>query len=140
MVSRENTESRAIRLLRIIAQLVLLGGAVGSLGLMLNPGRHTPILLLILFVGWVLSPFMALLATNVISKRWSLISRVTLYCLMLVIAIGSLVGYSGVLSTPDAKPAFIFLMVPLISWLLIAIVIPLAGYLSRRRSRSGDRV
>ena len=39
---------------------------------------------------------------------------------------------------PRAKPAFVFLVVPLASWLLIAIVIPIAARMSGRLSRRGD--
>jgi hypothetical protein len=126
-----------LRLLHTIALVVLIAGAVSSLAMMLFTGRHNEsVLLLTLFAGWVLSPFMAFLVVNVISKHWSDLARVTLYCLMLAITLGSLVGYSGVLSPPGAKPAFVFLVVPLISWLLMAIVIPIAWYFSRRDDRA----
>jgi hypothetical protein len=118
-------------IIRTIALVVVLIGAVCSLGLMLNAGRHTPVLLLVLFVGWVLSPFIGLLIANKISKRWSVPTRVTIYCLMLVLTLVSLVSYSGALTPPETKPAFIFLIVPLISWLLILTVIPIARRLSR---------
>lgn len=118
--------------MRTIALVVVLAGAVGSLGLVLNAGRNTPVLLLVLFVGWVLSPFMALLVANRVSKRWSVPTRATIYCLMLVVTLGSLVGYSGAFNSPDTKPAFIFLVVPLISWLLMVTVIPITRRLSRK--------
>jgi hypothetical protein len=92
--------------------------------------------LLVLFTGWLLSPFMALLVASMISKRWSVLTRVALYSLMLLITLVSLVSYSGVWSPPGAKPAFIFLVVPLISWFLIAIVIPMARYKSGRSHRA----
>ena len=116
--------------LRTIALIMLLGGAVGSLGLMLNAGRHTPVLLLLLFVVWVLSPFMALLVANMVSKRWPVITSVTLYWLMLLLSLGSLVSYNGTFSQPGTRPAFIFLVVPFISWLLILLVIPVARWVS----------
>ncbi len=132
-MSPEKSKNTSIRLLHAIALLGILAGAAGSLGLMLYTGsRNESVLLLGLFAGWVLSPFLALLVASVVSKDWSALTRVTLYCLMLVITGGSLFGYSGVLSPPGAKPAFIFLVVPLISWLLMAIVIPIARRLSRR--------
>jgi uncharacterized membrane protein len=59
---------------------------------------------------------------------------------MLFLTLGSLVSYSGVLSPPGTKPAFVFLVVPLISWLLMAIVIPITASLSRRLSRRSDSV
>jgi hypothetical protein len=120
-----------ISFLRTMALIVVSLGALGSLGLMFNAGRHTPVLLLVLFVGWVLSPFIGLLIVNKISKRWSVPTRVTIYCLMLVLTLVSLVIYSGALTPPETKPASIFLVVPLTSWLLIVTVIPIARRLLR---------
>ena len=135
VVSPEKPKSGIINFLRTMALTALLAGAMGSLGLMLYAGRHTPVLLLVLFVGWVVSPFMGLVVANVVSKRWSVLTRVTLYSLMLVIALGSLVGYTVAWRPQGTRPAFAFLVVPLVSWLLIALVIPIATLLSRRRSR-----
>ena len=120
--------------LRTIALIMVLAGAGGSLGLMLNAGRHTPVLLLVLFVGWVLSPFIALLIANVVSKRWSSLTCKTLYILMLVITLVSLVSYSGALTPPETKPASIFLVVPLTSWLLIMTAIPIARRMSSKNN------
>ena len=124
-----------------MALVVLLAGAGGSLGLMLYAGRNNDsVLLLVLFATWVLSPFIALVAANVVSERWPVLTRVTLYCLILFLTLGSLVSYSGALSPSGTKPAFVFLIVPLISWLLMAIVIPIAASLSRMLSRRRDSV
>jgi len=117
--------------LQTMAQIVVSLGALGSLSLMFNAGRHTPVLLLMLFVGWVLSPFIGLLIANKISKDWSAPTRVTIYSLMLFLTLVSLVIYSGALTPPETKPASIFLVVPLSSWLLIVTVIPIARRLSR---------
>jgi len=66
------------------------GGSCGSLGLLFIEGSHSPLILLILFVGWVASPFLALLVANVFSKRWSVPTRVTLYFLELIITVCSI--------------------------------------------------
>ena len=125
--------SKTISLLCTIALIVLLTGAVGSLGLMLYNGLHTPLFLLLLFVGWVLLPFIGLAVANELADRWSVLTRVTIYILMLVIALGSLIGYSGVLSPPGAKLTFLFLTVPLASWLLMVIVIPIVKSLTSEK-------
>ena len=70
-------------------------GAAGSLGLMLRAGQPFRILLL-LFAIWVLAPFIAVAAASVISKRWSLPTRVALYSAMLVVALCSLAVYGDV--------------------------------------------
>ena len=119
--------------LRAIVLIVLLAGAIGSLVMVLNAGRNNnSILLPVLFVTWVLSPFIALLIANMISKRWPVHTHAILYYLMLVVMLISLVGYSGAFSSPDTKPAFKFLLFPLISWLLIVIIIPITLRLSRK--------
>ena len=121
--------------MHITALIVLLIGAAGSLILMFNAGRNqNSILLIILFTGWVLSPFIALLIADVISMRWLIKTRVTIYFLMLFISLVSLLGYSGALNVPGTKPAFKFLIVPVISWVLILIIIPIAVSRSRRKS------
>jgi hypothetical protein len=116
-----------LSLLRIIALVVVVAGAGISLALVLRAGRHNhSVLLPVLFVGWVLSPFMGLLVANVVSKRWPVNIRVVLYSLMLFLTVGSLVSYAGVLNPSGAKLTGIFLVVPLLSWLLILIVISIA--------------
>ena len=123
----------ALGILRITALIVVISGALGSVGFTLHTGRNNPsVLLILLFVVWVLSPFVALLVAYVISNRWPVITRVAFYSLMIVLTIGSLVSYAGLFSPSGTKPAFVFLVVPLISWLLIAIFIPIARLLSRR--------
>ena len=130
-VSRGRPESGFLGPLRAVAMIAVLAGAGGSVGLMLRAGhRNNSRILLVLFGIWVLSPFMALILANVVSKRWSVFSRATLYGVMLVLTLGSLAIYGDVaLGPPRAKPAFVFLVVPLASWLLIAIV-PVAAFIS----------
>ena len=106
-------------------------GAIGSLAFMFNAGRNQKsIILITLFTCWVLSPFVGLLVADRVSKRWTTLSRVTLYWLMLVLTLGSLICYSGAFGQLGAKPAFKFLVVPLISWLLILTVISIINWLS----------
>lgn len=131
----ENTLNK-FRLLRAIALLFVVAGAAGSMDLMLSTA-HPPFLLLVLFTGWVLSPFVGLLIASRIARHWSESNRMTLYILMLVIPSASLIGYSGVWSPPGARPAFAFLMVPLISWVLMAIVLLIAWSRARRRNDKG---
>jgi hypothetical protein len=113
--------------------MVLLAGAVGSLVFMFNAGRNqNSIFLIVLFTIWVLSPFIALLVANVIAKRWSIPIRVSFCFLILFITLGSLISYCGALNLPGTKPAFKFLIVPLVSWVLIVIAISIAVSRSRK--------
>lgn len=115
------------------ALIVALAGAVGSLYFMFSAGRkQNSIILLGLFTAWVLSPFIGLFISSKISKRWTVTTRSLLYWLIIVLTIGSLVAYSGAFNTPQTKNAFIFLIVPLISWILLIVAVLTARRLSRK--------
>lgn len=128
-------ESSGLKFLRVAALIALLVGAVGSLALMFNVGRNQKsIVLLALFLLWDVSPFAGLFAADMFSKNWSRAARVSLYCLMFFLTAVSLVAYSGVLNPPATKNAFMFLVVPGVSWLLMLTVLPVAGLISRKRN------
>src|SRR5579863_8224623 len=120
-VSRGRPEGGFLRLLRGAALIAVLAGAVGSVVLTLHAGRHNDSrILMVLFAAWVLSPFLALVLADVVSKGWSVLTRTTLYSVMLVVTLGSLGIYGDVaLGPPRAKTAFVFVVVPPASWLLI---------------------
>jgi hypothetical protein len=120
-----------LRLLRAVALTAVVAGAGGSVGLMLWVGHRNPSrILLVLFAIWVLSPFMALLLADMVSKRWSVLTRATLHGVMLILTLGSLAFYGDVVWRPRPQPAFVFLVVPLGSWLLMTIVVPIAALIS----------
>lgn len=120
-------------LLRKTSLTVLLVGTIGSLYFMFIAGREQQsILLIVLFAGWVLSPFVGLFIANRISDQWTGSTRSTIYWLILILTICSLITYSGVLKPPGTKPAFIFLVVPFTSWLLILTVFLIAKRISNK--------
>jgi len=81
-----------------------------------------------LFTIWVLSPFVALVLAEVVAKRWSVLTRATLHGVMLIVTLGSLAIYGSVaVGPPRSKPAFMFLVVPFGSWLLVAIAVGIAA-------------
>jgi hypothetical protein len=122
--------------LRTISLIALLVGACGSLALMLRAGSNTPPLLLVVFVVWVLSPFMAISWAMTASKRWSALTRTALYWLTLVVTLGSLAFYANLVRPPAGSPAaFVFVAVPPASWVVLAAGISVAALLSRKRSR-----
>lgn len=138
-VSRGRSEGRFLGRLRAVALIAVLTGAGGSVGLLLRAGQRTPRLLLVLMTIWVLAPLMALAFANVISKRWPVVTRVTLYGVMLIVTLGSLATYGDDALRPrKAQAAFVYVAVPLASWLFIAIVVPIAAFISGRRSRRAD--
>jgi hypothetical protein len=126
--------------LRAAGLIAVMAGAVGSVGLMHHAGRRNDSrILLVLFTLWVLSPFAALLLADVVSKRWAVLTRATLYSVMLVVALASWAIYGdAALGPPRAKTAFVFVVVPPASWLLIAIVVLIAALISGRVSSRGD--
>ena len=68
--SRALPEARLFRVLRAAALTFALAGAAGAVGLTLYAGRHNNSLILrLIFVVWVLSPFVAAAWANVVSIR-----------------------------------------------------------------------
>jgi hypothetical protein len=126
-------------LLRAAALIAVLVGAVGSVGLMLRAGQRTPRLLLVVFVFWVASPFVGLAWANMVSTRWSVVTRATLYSVTLILTLGTLAIYGNlvVLAPSGSSNAFRFVVVAPASWLLLALVVPIAGLISRRLSCRG---
>ena len=97
-------------------------GALGSLDLTILAGKNnSSILLVTMFCGWVLSPFIALFVGIWRSKIQD--NRTQLYLAMLVgiITALSLTGYAGLLDKPGAKHAFVFLVIPVFCWILLLI-------------------
>jgi hypothetical protein len=130
MIINQRADARPLAPLRVAALVAVAAGAAGSLGFMLMAGRP-PLFLRVLFAIWVLSPFAALVAAHAASARWSRRTRTTLYSLMLAIALVSLGIYGTVaLGPPRPQEAFVFVVVPPASWLLIAVALPLAARLS----------
>jgi len=126
--------------LRAAALIALLTGAAGSVGLWFHASQHPPLLIVVLFVIWVLSPFAALLLADVVSKRWSVLTRAALHSVMLVVTAGSLAIYAyDALRGRKAQAAFWYVLVPPASLLLIAMVVLIAALISGRMSRRGDR-
>jgi hypothetical protein len=122
--------------LRIVALVAVAVGTAGSLAFTLRAGVNTPRLLLIGFVVWILSPFAALAWAHLVSRRWSVLTRTALYGVTLMITLVSLAFYGEVFQPPaGSAPAFVFVAVPPASWFLLAIVVPIAAWITRRRSQ-----
>jgi hypothetical protein len=113
--------------------IVGIAGAILSLYFMFNAGRNQPsALLIILFTLWVFSPFVGLLLLNNISKRWIVSVRETLYWLAIIITILSVAGYSGTFNPFETKTAFMFLVIPFVSWVIIAFSFFIARRVSKK--------
>jgi hypothetical protein len=136
-VGEARQEGRFPGVLRRAAAIVVAAGAAGSVGLVLHACQRidSPRLLMGLFAIWVLSPFVILVVGYVLSKRWSVFTRATLYGVMLVVTVASLAIYGVVALGPSRPKAAAFVLVPPVSWLLMAIAVPTAAFISRRLSR-----
>ena len=111
----------------------MIAGAVGSLGLLLRAGAGAPPILLVLFVGWVLSPYLALILAHRVSVGWTARTRLSLYAVMLIVTVVSLAVYAiVVLGQPASRHTAVFLIVPLASWLIAAIAVTMTALRSRR--------
>ena len=103
-------------------------GRAGKRPLVGSWARYDSLVLMALFTIWVLSPFVALVLAEVVAKRWSVLTRATLHGVMLIVTLGSLAIYGSVaVGPPRSKPAFMFLVVPFGSWLLVAIAVGIAA-------------
>jgi hypothetical protein len=114
------------------ARIIAVVSAACSLGFMLYAGRHNPsVLLLVLFTGWVLSPFIALFVVDAVSRRWTIAARKAVSIFMMLIAMGSVTAYAYDAVRPGrTKAAAIFLVVPFVSWFIIAVVVARVAFRS----------
>ncbi len=121
--------------MRTVALIAVFLGAVGSVALTGYAGRHnmhTPAMLLVLFAGWVLSPFVALALAIFASSRWAAFTRAALHLSAVVVTLASLALYAHVsLALPSPRTA-VFVLVPPVSWLLTAAVLFAAALVARR--------
>jgi hypothetical protein len=107
------------------ARIIAIAGAMCSLGLMLYAGRNQrSVILIVLFTGWVLSPFVGLLVADAFSHGWSIATRNAVSALMVLVAIASVAAYGYDAFRPGrTKAAAIFLIVPFISWFTMVVVV-----------------
>lgn len=120
--------------LRTAAFAALIGGAAASAGLMLHAGQRVraPRLLLVLFTGWVLLPFVVVATALVAAKRWSLATRTTLYIVTLIVAAASLSIYGVAALSARRPPTVPFVLTAPASCLFIALVVPGVALRSRK--------
>jgi hypothetical protein len=128
----------SLRLLRAAGFIAVVAGAIGTIGLFLRASHRRPPLIVVLFTTWDLAPFAALWLAGVWAKRWSVRSRAILHGAMILVALGSLAIYVHDAARPRAtQPAFVYVAVPMASWVVIAPVVGIAAFLSRRQARRG---
>jgi hypothetical protein len=124
-MSSESHASGPPGLLQRLAPIALLVGLVASENFMFRMGARNPSLVLILlFAGWVLTPFAALAFALLKARAWPARPRVILHGLTLLLAVVSPVIYAN---PPAKQPASVFLLTPLVSLVLIGILLLVAA-------------
>src|SRR5262249_18327160 len=107
--------------------LSLLAGAAGSISLMMRAGSNQrSILLILLFSGWVVSPFLGLALANMRIRSTTPVMRNALYGAMLGVTFISLSIYGLHSMFPAMKAGFISLVVPGACWVLIGVALATA--------------
>ena len=133
-------QSRGLDVLRKVAFAIVVVSAIGSFALMLDVGGYRLNVLMLLFAVWDMSPFAALLILGIASKRWPVLTRAALYAVMLFVGTESLMAYGRVVLKRPAQPAFAFLLVPLVSWILMIVVVLIAHVISTKRAGRHQRL
>lgn len=119
--------------LRAPSRLAALVGIVGTIGFLLHAGQRTPRLLLLMMAGWVLSPYLILALLDRFGAR-ATATRAALYGVTIFVAAASLAVYGADAVRPlAARSAVPFVLVPPVSWAVIAIVLTLAALRSAGR-------
>jgi hypothetical protein len=132
-LKNEKSDRGMTDVFRAVALIAVVAGTVASEILVIRARGRTQHLLSAIFVIWILLPYAALAWANVVSKRWTAPVRISLYCMTLLIVLGSLAFYGRLISPPAGSPhAFVFVMGPLASWALMLIV-PIAAAVFRKR-------
>ena len=118
---------------RSVALIVLVFGAIGSIGLLRRAQQHPPPIVIVGFIVWVLAPFVLLGIANILSTRWTRTVRVTLFVMTLFVVAASLAIYIDDNIAPHtAKPAFVYVAVPPAAVLLSALIVGIAALKARK--------
>ena len=105
------------------AGVVIAFCGVASLAFMMMVGRRQKsIVLMAMFTVWVAAPFIAMLYGLMTNAAWLPRRRVRFNVVALPVSLASTAIYAAVSLGPAvSKPAQFFLLVPAMSWLLIAV-------------------
>ena len=123
--------------LRAVTFMIVLAATAASLYFMFSIGRNQKsISVIAFFVGWIVAPFIGIFLLTERYQRF--VSRPSFfYWLAMVASVASVVCYSGLVAPLGPKPAFIFLLAPFISWVLIAI---LFAFTRRSREKRSNKL
>lgn len=130
MTEKSSSDKNSLRTIALASALI---GIIGSLFFMFRvSSQQKSLLLLGLFTCWVISPFAGLFFAMMTENKRVYPLRTSINKLVIILSILSLLVYSGVLTLPGAKPAFVYLVIPFVSWLFIVIVFLFSKKLSNK--------
>ena len=114
-------------------RIATIGGAAGSVALLLYAGRsNTHLLITIGFIVWVLAPFGLLALAERRSGHWPPATRAVLGTLIWLVVIGSLAIYAYRAAVPPRSTgAFLFVIVPPVSVVLVLAALGIVSVMSR---------
>src|SRR5258708_8710510 len=122
------------RLVAPAGTIAILVGVVGSVALFLRASQRKgpPPLLIVLFVVWLLSPYVLLVAARLFAKRWPPRSRSWIHLAAVVVAALSLVAYRAAALRPSEPTTAGFVLLAPVCWLITAIAVAIAAVSARR--------
>lgn len=123
MTAPQTSPEHPRTLLEFATSVALVAGAVGVLALFFANARNAPAILIFLYTGWVLLPNVSLALGRRVMTRRSASAGFLMNVAALAVVTGGLAAYVALLVTHAARPAAVFLLVPLASQVLAA-----AGY------------
>ncbi|HEX7938819.1 MAG TPA: hypothetical protein VF483_07475 [Gemmatimonadaceae bacterium] len=136
MTAPRSTPERQRTLLGFAATVALVAGAVGALALFFTNARNAPAILIFLYTGWVLLPHVSLAIGRRMMTPRSASAGFVMNIVALAIVGGGLAAYVALLTTHAARPAAVFLLVPLASQALAGVGFAVAA--SRGRPSSSQ--
>jgi hypothetical protein len=126
-----------------VSILVLLaGGALATAGMMIYAAQPwgdnyayqsvAGYLSLLLFMGWAISPYVALMVTTVWlagpgAGRWMVLAGA-----LLITVFGTWLTTEAIIIHPDAQGGLVFIFLPLYQWLVVAAIVVSGLWLKRR--------
>ena len=117
--------------LRKLSFLFCFVGVVGSVGLFLITSRQTPLLVIVLFIGWLSAPYALSLLAHYFSKGWQAGTQRTLYLGNIVVTFISLAIFLYQVIWPrQSTPAFFWVAVPPASAILLVLIVGTVGLMS----------
>ena len=134
------SKPRETNLLASAATVALIAGAAGTVTLFLASARNTPAVLIFLFTGWVLLPYVALAFGRRRQAQRPAAAGAVMNVATLFIVGSATAVYAATAVMPTApRRAAVFLLVPLACQLLASAAYAIAATRGRVPSSDGQR-